>query len=176
MEYITFKEALNGKGFISYDMRDILKELNLKDDDLIVNFAYTDYGGDFFDKVAIEFFSNNQYKNCFIWEHTSYFGKNAVLFGSIVKEFKEVTENYLLCFEGIEDLYYTMEGIEEQEGFNSFLNDCKNKYNFNNDDCLEWLYTERSGHFSIYPAGIDFCYSTLENDMIKAGLLTKKED
>ena len=65
-----------------YASEDLLNELKekIKENDTIINFAYTDYGGDFFDKVCIKYFSE-KYPNNIVKENTSYYGENAFIFG-----------------------------------------------------------------------------------------------
>ena len=170
MQNLTIKDVLNGKGFISYAMRDNIKELNLNDDTIVVNFAYTDYGGDFFDKVAIEYFSIIQYSNCFIVENTCYYGKNAVLFGSVAKDFIEATKNYPLGYDDIEDFYSNMEREAQIEQAKEFLNDYKDEDNNKlsdkvKDDCLYIIIDKLSEHSILSSGTIDICESELEDTL-----------
>lgn len=93
-----------------YASSDLLEQLNakIKEGDLIVNFAFTDYGGSFFDKVFIEYFLKFHPENI-VSENTNWYGKNAFIFGEIVKEFIEESENYPLGFESTEEFFYEME-------------------------------------------------------------------
>lgn len=176
MEKLTFKDFLNGKGFASYDMRDQIKELNLKDDDILVNLAYTDYGGDVFDKVAIRYFTE-KYKENIIKENTCYCGENAFIFGSIAKEFFIAFERYPLGFEDIEELYYQMEREAENESFKSFIDDdLEGHYLFDRAKVKEYLLNEKSGYYSWHTSGIDFSSSDLIVDLIKQGLIFDDDD
>lgn len=171
MEKLTFKEVMNGKGFASYGIRDQIKELNLKDDDILVNLAYTDYGGDVFDKVAIQYFSE-KYKENIIKENTSWFGENAFLFGDIAKEFFIAFERYPLGFEDIEELYYQMEREAETESFKFFIDDeLEDHYLFDRAKVEEYLLNEKSGYYSWYPSGMDFSTHDLIADLIKQSLI-----
>jgi hypothetical protein len=44
--------------FASDELIDSLKS-KMKEGDFIINFAFTDYGGTFFDKVMIQYFTEN---------------------------------------------------------------------------------------------------------------------
>ena len=163
MKTMTFKDLKNGDGYLSYETRE---KLNLKDSDLVVNFAYTDYGGDFFDRVCIQYFEEN-YSDIFVSEHTACYGKNGVLFGDISAQFIEATENYLLGFEDIEEYYCEKEREAEEESFSRFLKD-ENFKDF--DNCFEWLCENKGGYYSILPSGdVDFSYIDLKNELIEEG-------
>lgn len=172
MEKMTFKEFKNGAGFASYELREDEKLQGLKDSDIVVNFAYTDYGGDFFDRVCIEYF-NEKHPESFIYENTSWFGKNGILLGDVAREFMEETENYLLGFNDIENYYLNMEHEAEISGFEWFVNDA----NINeSEDCIQWLSENKGGHFSVLSSGdIDYCYSDLLDEVLAAGF-TVSED
>jgi hypothetical protein len=155
--------------FSSDELINKLKENYTGED--IVNFAYTDYGGDFFDKVAIAFFSEN-YPDNIVFESTVYGGQNAFIFGDIVPEFLEVTENYLLGFDNLEEFYYQMEYKETIDGFKRFIDDMEK---YNNlvlcPDGFDKLMEQRSGYYNIYPSGIDFSESELIKFCINEGIL-----
>lgn len=88
----------------------LVKELIEKvgENDLIINIAYTDYGGTFFDKIVIAYFNKFHPENI-ISEKTSWNGENAFIFGVLAKELNEETKKYPLGFEDIEDFYFEME-------------------------------------------------------------------
>jgi len=174
METLKAKDIYGGKGFASYTLRDELKEKGIADDDLVVNFAFTDYGGDFFDKVCCEYFKKN-YKDNFISEKTAYFGKNGILFGDIAKRFIEETEDYLLGFEDIEDFYMEMESKEFDSFVEYVLTDSLRGYSFNKEDVENWLHENKEGYYSITTQGIDFCESDLLDEMEKADLIEKED-
>lgn len=79
-----------------------------KNSDYYLNIAYTDYGGDFFDKVVIAYFKE-KHPESIVYENTSFNGENAFIFGNVAKEFAEESSRYLLGFEDMEDFYYSME-------------------------------------------------------------------
>lgn len=91
-----------------YATESLALEAKEKNSDFYLNFAYTDYGGDFFDKVAIAYFKE-KHPESIVYESTSFNGENAFIFGNIAKEFTEESSRYLLGFEDMEDFYYSME-------------------------------------------------------------------
>lgn len=155
-----------------YASDDLLNELKSKihANDIIVNFAYTDYGGDFFDKVCISFFNEN-YKDNFVSENTCYSGKNGFLFGEVAKEFLESTENYLLSFEGIEEYYYNMQNNEEYEGFKYFIEGLDtDKYEIS-DTAIDTLMENKGGYYNVLTSGLDYCESDLIDYCIESGII-----
>lgn len=157
---------------------DLLNELLSKkgNTDTVVNFAYTDYGGDFFDKVAIEFFTE-KYQENIVWEYTSYSGKNAFLFGEVAKEFLEATDNYLLGFDNIEEYYSNKEYQQETEDFQRFLNDIEMYHGYKiNPDALDYLLENRSGYYRITTQGLDYSESDLIEYCEQAGIIEKIEE
>lgn len=147
-----------------YGSDELVKELQSKmqPEDVVINFAYTDYGGDFFDKVAIQFFTE-KHPDSIVSESTSWSGENAFIFGPVAKEFQEETERYLLGFNGIEDYYSIKQSEQETEDFKRFLDDLdKDKYQVT-ENSLEKLLNERSGYYSITTQGVDYS----ERDLIK---------
>jgi hypothetical protein len=88
MEKLTYDQIAQGEGYLSQDLRDDIP----KDSKYYVNFAYTDYGGDFFDKVCIEYFKEN-YPNNIVYEDTCYYGQNAIKYLKRNKQFKS-TKKY----------------------------------------------------------------------------------
>lgn len=126
MEVLTLKSFEAGKGFW-YDREEDIKELRaqgLKDTDIIVNFAYTDYGGNFIDNVFIEYFENKN-SHCFKVQDTVYYGKNAILWGKEAQEVKAQSQNYILGYEDIENFYLQKENEAVDKGIIDFLGDYK---------------------------------------------------
>jgi hypothetical protein len=159
----------------AYASDDMLEELKskMKEGEPIVAFAYTDYGGDFFDKVAIEYFIEN-YPNNIVYENSAYNGKNGIVFGKPAMEFLEISDNYLLGFDDIETYYYDMQYKEEIESFKYFLKDINSDYRVSRK-ALDWLLENRSGYYSMMTTGLDFSYEDLTNDLLEEGLITKKK-
>lgn len=74
----------------------LLQEAKDKHSDIYLNFAYTDYGGSFLDKVIISYFKE-YYPENIVHEKTSWNGENAFVFGEPAKELYEliITDNIL---------------------------------------------------------------------------------
>lgn len=147
---------------------------NLFETNFWVNFAYTDYGGTFFDKVCIEYFERN-FPNNFVSEVVGWNGKNGVLFNTsedtnLVEDFREKTGNYLLGFADLEDFYSQMEYEQTTKDFEWFLEDLQREY-FVKKDTLDFLLENYSGHFEMQPNGLDFCYSDLEKELKEENLI-----
>jgi hypothetical protein len=153
MEVLTVKKFKNGSGFFSD--REVLNDIKLKDDDILINFAYTDYGGDFFDRIAIDFFIDRKEEN-FIFENTYYYGKNGILWGKTAVDFKEATEKYFLGYEDIEDFYYQKQYESEEKSFQFFVDDEFSDHE-HKERILSYLMQEKSGYYSILSSGdVDF--------------------
>ena len=155
-----------------YSSDEMLSELKdkIKPEDTIINFAYTDYGGDFFDKVCIAFFAE-KYPNNIIKENTSYYGENAFIFGDIAKEFKEKTDNYPLGFEDIESFFYEMENEEREAGIKYFLESInKDKYELS-ENIPDEFYEYVEGYCNILTSGLDYSESDMIAKAIETGLL-----
>ena len=170
MEKITFKDFKNGKGFFDIYLRDedikLLTDDGIKDDDILINFAYTDYGGDFFDRVAIEFFSDKKYSNCFHSHNTVYYGKNGILWGNIARDFLEASERHPLGYENIEDFYFQKEREAQEKQAHEFLNDYKddNGEELNEKQknyALGTICEELQNHSILSSGTIDICEDTL---------------
>lgn len=154
---------------------ELLNELKSKisENDIIVNFAYTDYGGDFFDKVCIEYFSE-KYPQNIVKELTCYSGENAFIFGEVAKEFIESTDNYLLGFEDLESFYYDMEYKEEIKGFEYFIESIdRDKYEIS-ENAIDLLSENKGGSYSVLTSGLDYSESDLIEYCINEGILKEK--
>ena len=156
-----------------YSSDAMLSELKAKmqPNDIVINFAHTDYGGDFFDKVCIAFFSE-KYPNNIVKENTGWGGENAFIFGDVASEFNEATENYLLGFDDIESFYYEMENKTRQEGVDYFIKSIDtDKFTVSEeipDDFYEWV----EGHCNVLQSGLDYCESDMIEKAIETGLIT----
>lgn len=78
----------------------LVQEVKDKHSDIYLNFAYTDYGGSFLDKVIISYFKE-YYQENIVHEKTSWNGENAFIFGEPAKELYE-----LIIAGNILDFYY----------------------------------------------------------------------
>ena len=147
----------------------------MKKGDDVIHFAFTDYGGDFLDKVAIEYFKKKYPKNI-VSEDTAYSGENAFVFGKPATEWIKSSEDYPLGFENFEDYYYEQMNQEEYDGFELFLRDLDNEeYDFDFDAVLDWLIENKGGNYSVTTQGLDFSYSDLVSELEEEGLITKEE-
>jgi hypothetical protein len=144
-------------------------------DNVVISFAYTDYGGDFLDKVAIRYFQENYPENTLV-ENTSYFGKNAYVFGEPAKEWIETTEDYPLGFEDFESYYYEKEYEQQLEDFDYFLDEISGDYSFDKNAVLNWLLENRSGYYNITTQGLDFSSSDLTDELVNKGLIEKIDE
>jgi hypothetical protein len=161
--------------FASDDMKDELKH-KMKEGDQIVAFAYTDYGGDFFDKVAIEYFKENHPENI-VSERTAYNGQNGIVFGEPASEFLEAYESYILGYEDMENFYYQMENEETEDSFEFFLRDLSiyGEYKVS-ERAMDWLMENKGGYYSMTTQGLDFSSSDLERELLEEGLIKKEDD
>jgi hypothetical protein len=167
--------------FASEDLKDELREKlgiegNSLGDNVVISFAYTDYGGDFLDKVAIRYFEENYPENIVV-ENAGYNGQNAYVFGEPAQEWIDTTDDYPLGFENIEDLYYEMQNEAEYESYEYFLDDLKrDDYVFDKDEVMDWLMENKGGYYSMTTQGLDFSYSDLTDELVNEGLIKKEEE
>ena len=169
--------------FASYGLQDELRtKLGIDEnaysvgDNVVISFAYTDYGGDFLDKVAIRYFEENYPENTLV-ENAGYGGQNAFVFGEPAQEWIDTTDDYPLGFENIEDLYYEMQNQAEYESFDMFLDDLeRDDYVFDRDEVMNWLMENRGGYYSMTTQGLDFSYSDLTEELIDEGLISKEDE
>jgi hypothetical protein len=168
------KEDFYHNVIATYELRDKADE-RMKKGDSVIGFAYTDYGGDFFDKVCIEYFAENHPEN-FVWEHAGWNGKNGILFGDIVDRFIEDTKDYLLGFDDIESKFYQLENDTESEAFTYFLAELQNDYEFDGEKCYNWLMENKSGYYTVMASGLDYDHDELLNCLIEEKLIVKIED
>ena len=68
-----------------------------------INLAYTDYGGTFLDKTLISYFEE-YFQESIISENTSWYGKNAFIFGKMAIELEGCLDN-ILSFRSFENYY-----------------------------------------------------------------------
>jgi hypothetical protein len=161
--------------FASDELKDLLNS-RMKQGDPIVAFAYTDYGGDFFDKVAIEYFKEHHPENIVV-ERTAYNGQNGIVFGEPASEFLEAYESYLLGYENMEEYYYQMEGEQTEDDFEFFLRDLSSYGGYKvSERAMEWLLENKGGYYSMTTQGLDFSSSDLERELLEEGLIKKQDD
>jgi len=158
--------------FASDELKNELQS-KMKKDDVVIAFAYTDYGGDFFDKVLIEYFEEN-YPDNIVVENTGWSGQNAFVFGTPAEEFVEATENYPLGFEDTESYYYEKQYEEEQEGFERFIEDDLRDYDFDTSEVMQELNEKFGGYWSVLTTGLDYSYSDMIDHLKEKGLIKEK--
>jgi hypothetical protein len=175
LEYIT-------DAYASLELRDELKEaIGLESEDeklgdkVVISFAYTDYGGDFLDKVAIAYFSE-YYPNNIIKENSGWGGENAYVFGEPAQEWIEQTEDYPLGFDDIESYYYEKTAEQEEEDFNYFLDEISGEYTYDRESVLDWLLENRGGYYGMTTQGLDFSWEDLTEELVNEGLIEKTEE
>lgn len=167
-------DFINGCSF-GYGTPELKELAKSKQSDIYINFAYTDYGGDFFDRIAIAYFKENHPDNI-VYESTSWNGENAYIFGEIAKEFKEETDNYLLGFESIEEYYCE----KEQEMLDDLYLFLYNEYVesericTNRDNFIEFLQENFTNEcsYNVMPTMVDYSPSDVENLLIENNLIT----
>lgn len=109
-----------------------------KHSDIYLNFAYTDYGGSFLDKVIISYFKE-YYPENIVHEKTSWNGENTFIFGEPAKELYDFIKNgYILGFDCLEQYYTEMEYNMITEEAQRYIND-NGLSNVLLDIVCEWL-------------------------------------
>lgn len=100
-------DFLNKQTYVASES--LLQEAKDKHSDIYLNFAYTNYGGSFLDKVIISYFKENFPENI-VHERTSWNGENAFIFGEPAKELYDFIKNgYILGFDCLDQYYTEME-------------------------------------------------------------------
>lgn len=173
MEKITLKDLKNGRCYASYDLIEKIEKKNHKN--FILNFAYTDYGGSFWDKIVIEYFKKN-HPNNILYESTYYNGQNALIFGDIAKDFFNQSQDYFLQFENIENFYCEMESNQYLEDFKYFIENIKNDYLFNYNVVLNYLIGNKIGEYNILSNMIDYSFEDLIKELLKENLIFNLEE
>jgi hypothetical protein len=121
MTHHTLEFTRTLEGFGSDELKSqVLKRL--RKGDVYINFAYSNYSGDFYDKAVIEYLKTLEEGKLFeefYCEHSHYFGQNAYLTGLLAREFLESIEDYLLGFRELEPFFYEL----EEKSFLKTIND-----------------------------------------------------
>lgn len=126
------------KGWTYVGSESLVQEAKSKHSDIYLNFAYTNYGGSFLDKVIISYFKENYPENI-VYEKTSWEGENAFIFGEPAKELYEFIKNgYILGFDCLEQYYTEMEYNMITEEAQRYIND-NGLGNELHDIVCEWL-------------------------------------
>lgn len=85
-----------------------------KHSDIYLNFAYTDYGGSFLDKVIISYFKE-YYPENIVHEKTSWNGENAFIFGEPAKELYDIVWEWLIDNSRVEPNFVDYSEVELNE-------------------------------------------------------------
>lgn len=138
------------------------------------NFAYTNYGGTFFDKVCIAYFREN-FPDNFVSEKTGWGGENGILFNTpddtnLVEDFREVTANYPLGYGNLEEFYCEMEWEQTEKDFKWFLEDLQGNY-FVKAGTLDYLMDNYFAYYSMEANELNLHYSELEKILLEENLI-----
>ncbi len=177
METLTKADITARAGYASDELREEILSKLTNDMDKTYHCAYTDYGGDFLDKVFIEYFKEC-YPDNIVYETTSWSGQNAFIFGNIgdttIQAFIDLTGDYLLGFDTLEDFHSEMEMKEFDAFVELVVTDCLTGYEFDKDTVISWLREEKYGYYSILTTGIDFSEADLLEELEQAGIIVKQ--
>lgn len=144
----------------------LVQEAKSKHSDIYLNFAYTNYGGSFLDKVVISYFKEFYPENI-VHEKTSWNGENAFILGELAKELYDLIKTgYILGFDCLEQYYIEMEYNIITEGAQRYIND-NGLGNELYDIVCEWLI--ESSH--IEPNFLDYSEIDLNEYLQKNGYL-----
>lgn len=146
----------------------LVQEAKDKHSDIYLNFAYTDYGGSFLEKVIISYFKE-YYPENIVHEKTSFNGENAFIFGKPAKELYKLMKVYnVLGFDDLEDYYTEMECNTITEEAQRYIND-NGLDNELYDIVCEWLI--ENSH--IEPNFLDYSEIDLNEYLQKNGYLAR---
>ena len=153
--YLTICDLNNTDTFIASS--ELVAEAKAKNAKQYVNIAYTDYGGTFFDKVLISFIEK-YHPNNIASENTAWNGKNAFIFGDILPQLIEDTNDYLLNFETLEEYFCEMEQKEYDDYINMLIDEgvINNEY-YERDFVIQYL----EENANIYTTGVDVNFDNL---------------
>ena len=129
----------------------LVQEAKDKHSDIYLNFAYTDYGGSFLDKVIISYFKE-YYPESIVHEKTSFNGENAFIFGEPAKELYDLMKVYnVLGFDDLEDYYTEMEYNMITEEAQQYIDD-----NGISNDLLDIVYEWIGENSRLEPNFVDY--------------------
>lgn len=137
----------------------LVLEAKEKNSSFYLNFAYTDYGGTFLDKVVITYFKKN-HPESIVYEKTSWHGENAFIYGDLAIDFAREYSCYLLGFEEIEDLYYSMRSAMIAESAKDFYKWKEDLFLVEKDIAIDSI-MEYLEDCSIQPNMVDYCETRL---------------
>lgn len=129
----------------------LVQEAKSKHSDIYLNFAYTDYGGSFLEKVIISYFKE-YYPENIVHEKTSFNGENAFIFGEPAKELYNLMKVYnVLGFDDLEDYYTEMEYNMITEEAQQYIDD-----NGISNDLLDIVYEWIGENSRLEPNFVDY--------------------
>lgn len=129
----------------------LVQEAKDKHSDIYLNFAYTDYGGSFLEKVIISYFKE-YYPENIVHEKTSWNGENAFIFGEPAKELYNLMKVYnVLGFDDLEDYYTEMEYNMITEEAQQYIDD-----NGISNDLLDIVYEWIGENSRLEPNFVDY--------------------
>lgn len=175
MMTLTRKQVEQGAGYASQDFREEILERMKSDDEIVINFSYTDYGGDFLDKVFSKYFQENHPDHT-LTELAMYHGENTYVFMPIAKDFNDATKDYPLGYEDTEE-YYSEKEMEEFEKFIHEMNTdylILDDYDFDPEKVTQWLRENKYGYYNITTEGVDVDLTGLFEEMETTGIIKKK--
>jgi hypothetical protein len=144
----------------------LLQKAKDKHSDIYLNFAYTDYGGSFLDKVIISYFKE-YYPENIVHEKISWNGENAFIFGEPAKELHDLIKTgYILGFDCLGQYCTEMEYNVITEEAQRYIND-NGLDNELYDIVCEWLI--ENSH--IEPNFLDYSETDLNEYLQKNGYL-----
>lgn len=144
-----------------YASESLVLKAKEKNSNFYLNFAYTDYGGTFFDKVVIAYFKKS-HPESIVYEKTFWDGENAFIFGDLAKNFAREYSCYLLGFEEIEDLYYSMKAAMIAESAKDFYKWNEDLFLVEKDIAIDSIMEYLEG-CSIQPNMVDYSETRLRN-------------
>ena len=158
-------DFLNKQTYVASES--LLQEAKDKHSDIYLNFAYTDYGGSFLDKVIISYFKE-YYPENIVHEKTSWNGENAFIFGEPAKELHEfIKMGNILGFDCYLEQYYTeMQFDIIMEAAQQYVN-----YNGLNNDLLNIIYGWICGNSKMESNFVDYSEIDLNEFLQKNGYL-----
>lgn len=148
------KTIININGVESYYASEqLVNELTaLNTDGVVINLAYTDYGGSILDKLLISYLLEEGSKDIIV-EQTPWNGQNAFVFGETAEELEAcITPGYVFDFDNLTEYFFD----KKNEAINEVINRLQiDEYK------RELAYEYLSENSSLETFGLDFCESKL---------------
>lgn len=138
-----------------YASESLIEEALEKESELYINLAYTDYGGTLLDKLLITYLTS--IKACILVESTSWYGKNAIVFGATAKELKKYIDNgNVLDYMYFDDYYYTKENEQREIAADNYIEE--------NDipECKRLIVYDYFDNCTVHTFGVDYSETYLQ--------------